>query len=63
MVFTVGADVDEKQVFLAVKNGFGDLKREPLLIPSISQEPPLEKKRQVELFKLKEQAHFILGFL
>ena len=63
MVFTVVGDVDERQVLLAVKNGFGDLKRQPLLIPSISQEPPLQKKRQVELYKLKEQAHFILGFL
>jgi zinc protease len=63
MVFTVVGDVDERQVLLAVKKGFGDLKREPPLIPSISQEPPIQKKRQVELYKLKEQAHFILGFL
>jgi zinc protease len=63
MVFTVVGDVDERQVLLAVKKGFGDLKREPLPIPSIVQEPPLQKKRQVELYKLKEQAHFILGFL
>ena len=63
MVFTVVGDVDERQVLLAVKKGFGDLKREPLLLPSITQEPPIQKKRQVELYKLKEQAHFILGFL
>jgi zinc protease len=63
MVFTVVGDVDERQVLLAVKKEFGDLKREPLLLPSITQEPPIQKKRQVELYKLKEQAHFILGFL
>jgi zinc protease len=63
MVFTVVGDVDEKQVLLAVKKGFGDLKRGHLPIPSISQEPPLQKKKQAEIHKLKEQAHFILGFL
>jgi zinc protease len=63
MVFTVVGDVDEKQVLLAVKKGFGDLKREPLFIPSVAQEPSIQKKRQVEIYKLKEQAHFILGFL
>jgi zinc protease len=63
MVFTVVGDVDERQVLLAVKKEFGDLKREPLFIPSVTQEPRIQKKRQVELYKLKEQAHFILGFL
>jgi zinc protease len=63
MVITVVGDVDEKKVLLAVKKGFGDLKRGHFAIPSISQEPPLQKKRQVEIYKQKEQAHFILGFL
>jgi zinc protease len=63
MVITVVGDVDLKQVLLAVKKGFGDLKREPLRIPSISPELPLQKKKQAEIVKMKEQAHFVLGFL
>jgi len=63
MVLTVVGDVDQKQILLAVKQGFGELKRESLHIPSISQEPPLQKKRQAEIVKMKEQAHFVLGFL
>ena len=63
MVLTVVGDVDQKQVVLAIKKGLGDFKREPLLTPSISQEPLLQKKRQVEMHKVKEQAHFVLGFL
>ena len=63
MVFTVVGDIDQKQVVLAIKKGLGDFKREPLLTPSILQEPPLQKKRQAEMVKVKEQAHFVLGFL
>jgi zinc protease len=63
MVLTVVGDVDQKQVVLAAKKGFGDLKTESLHLPSISQEPPLQKKRQTEIVKMKEQAHFVLGFL
>ena len=63
MVLTVVGDVDQKQVVLAVKKGFGDLRRESLSASSISQELPLQKKRQAEMVKMKEQAHFVLGFL
>ena len=63
MVLTVVGDVDQKKVLHAVKKGFGDLKRDSLRLHSISQEPPLQKKRQAEIIKVKEQAHFILGFL
>jgi zinc protease len=63
MILTVVGDVDQKQVLVAVKKGFGDLKRESLRVPTISQEPPLQKKRQAEIVKMKEQAHFVLGFL
>ena len=63
MVFTVVGDVDQSQVLLAVKKGFGDLKKESLSTPSISQEPPLQTKRRAEIVKTKEQAHFVLGFL
>ena len=63
MVLTVVGDVDKKQVVSAVKKGFGDLKKESPRVPIISQEPPLRKKRQAEIVKMKEQAHFVLGFL
>ena len=63
MILTVVGDVDRKQVLVAVKKGFGDLKRESLRIPSISQELPILKKRRAEIVKMKEQAHFVLGFL
>jgi len=63
MVLTVVGDVDERQVVLAVKKGFGDLRTEPLRFPLISQEPPLQKKRVAALIKRQEQAHFVLGFL
>jgi zinc protease len=63
MVFTVVGDVNQNQVLLAVKKGFGDLKKESLSTPSILQEPPLQTKRRAEIVKTKEQAHFVLGFL
>ena len=63
MVLTVVGDVDQRQVVLAVKKGFGDLQAESLRVPLISQEIPFRKKRVAELVKLKEQAHFVLGFL
>jgi zinc protease len=63
MVITVVGDVDQSQVILAVKKGFGDLKAKTFRVPVISQEPSRQKKRRAELFKQKEQAHFVLGFL
>jgi zinc protease len=63
MVLTVVGDVDQRRVLAAVKQGLGDLKRGSLHGPSISQETPLQKKRQTEITKMKEQAHFVLGFL
>ena len=63
MVLAVVGDVDQKEVILAVKKGFGDLKAESLRVPFVSQEPPLHQKREAEMVKKKEQAHFVLGFL
>jgi zinc protease len=63
MILTVVGDVDQEQVLLAAKQGVGGLKRESLYVPSILQEPPIQKKRQAEIVKRKEQAHFVLGFL
>jgi len=63
MVLTVVGDVDEKKVVLAVQKGFGDLKKGFFSPPPVPQEPPLEKMRRTEIYKAKEQAHFVLGFL
>jgi zinc protease len=63
MVFTVVGDVDEKQVLLAAPKGFGGLERRPFLSPSIPQETPPQQMRRAEIYKTKEQAHFVLGFL
>ena len=63
MVLTVVGDVDGEQVIHAVKKGLGDLKRGTFVSHSIPQEPPLQKIRRSEIYKIKEQSHFILGFL
>ena len=63
MVLTIVGDVDQKQVVSAVKKGFGDLKKESLHVPYVLREPPLQKMRRAEMVKMKEQAHFVLGFL
>jgi zinc protease len=63
MVLTVIGDVDSNQVLLSAKRGFGSLPRGNFVLPSISQEPPFQKIRRSEIYKEKEQAHFILGFL
>jgi zinc protease len=63
MIITVVGDVDQTKVHLAVKKGFGDLKRESPSAPSISQEFLVQRMRKAEIIKMKEQAHFVLGFL
>ncbi len=63
MALTVVGDVDQRRVLAAVKQGFGDLKRTFLQGFPVSQESPAGEKRRAEIIKMKEQAHFILGFL
>ena len=63
MVLTVVGDVDAKQVVDSVKKGLGDLRRGDFVQPSIPQEPFIQKIRRSEIYKTKEQAHFVLGFL
>jgi len=63
MVLTVVGDVDAKQVVDSVKKGLGDLRRGDFVQPSIPQEPSIQKIRRSEIYKTKEQAHFVLGFL
>jgi zinc protease len=63
MVVTVVGDVDTTQVLLSVKKGFGGLPRGSFVFPSIPQEPSFQKMKRAEVYKEKEQAHFVLGFL
>jgi zinc protease len=63
MVLTVVGDVDSNQVLLLVKKGFEDLPRGRFVHPIISQEQSFQKIRRSEIYKEKEQAHFVLGFL
>ncbi len=63
MVLTVVGDVDSNQIVESVKRGFGDLRRRDVVRPSIPQEPSFQKTRRSEIYKTKEQAHFVLGFL
>jgi zinc protease len=63
MVLTVVGDVEPKQVILAVKKGFEDLKRGDFSPPFIPQETSLRQMRRSEIYQKKEQAHFVLGFL
>ena len=63
MVLTVVGDVDSNQVVESVEKGFGDLKRGDVFHPSLPQEISFEETRRSEIYKTKEQAHFVLGFL
>jgi zinc protease len=63
MVLTVAGDVDEKQVAAAVQKEFGSFRKGGYTPPPVPQEPPLQKVKRSEIYKTKEQAHFVLGFL
>src|SRR4030065_857264 len=63
MVLTVVGDVETKQVVLATRKAFGDLKRGGVSFPPIPLESPLPQMRRSENYQKKEQAHFVLGFL
>jgi len=63
LVLTVVGDVDFNQVVDSAKKGFGDLVGKDVVGPSIPEEPSLQKIRRSEIYKAKEQAHFVLGFL
>ena len=63
MVLTVVGDVDTRQVVLAAKKAFADLKKGSFSIPSIPQETAFHQIRRSEIYLKKEQAHFVLGFL
>jgi zinc protease len=63
MVITVVGDADPSQVVLSIKKGFGNLTRGGFALPSIPEESSSKKIKKSEIYKEKEQAHFVLGFL
>jgi len=62
MVLTIVGDVDLNQVITAVQKEFGKMQKSNFKPPEIPREPPPQKTRKSEIFKEKEQAHFVLGF-
>ena len=63
MVLTVVGDIDAKELVQAVQEGFGDLKKGFFSTPAVPQESPLARTTMAEIYKPKEQAHFVFGFL
>ena len=63
MVLTIVGDVDPNQVVSAVKKEFGILPGGRFVPPSVPEETALQKIKIAELYREKEQAHFVLGFL
>ena len=62
MVLTVVGDVDVNQVASTVQKEFGKIQKGNFVPPELPREPPLQKTRKSEVYKEKEQAHFVLGF-
>jgi zinc protease len=62
MVLTVVGDVDLNQVAAAVQKEFGKIQKSNFVPPELPKETPLQKTRKSEVYKEKEQAHFVLGF-
>ncbi len=62
MILTIVGDVGLTQVATAVQKEFGKMQKTNFKPPEVPKEPPLQKTRKSEVFKEKEQAHFVLGF-
>lgn len=62
MIITLVGDVDLDQAASAVQKEFGKIQKTGFTPPEIPKEPPLLKTRKSEVYKEKEQAHFVLGF-
>lgn len=62
MVLTIVGDVDLNQATSAVQKEFGKMQKTNFKPPEVPREPPLQKTRKSEIYKEKEQAHFVLGF-
>ncbi len=62
MIITVVGDVEVHQVTSAIEKEFGKIPRTQWIPPTSIKEPPLEKIRKTEIYREKEQAHFVIGF-
>ncbi len=62
MVLTLVGDVNLDQVISSVKKEFGHLPKKRFTPPDIPGDPSLREIKKLEVFKKKEQAHFVLGF-
>ena len=62
LVLTVVGDIDTEQVLQAAQNTLGELKG-TFSRPPVGQESPPQGIRKAEIYRQKEQAHFVLGFL
>jgi len=63
MVLSVVGDVEEKQVVRAAEERFGDLRGGSRLYPSGMRGRLSQKVKKNEIYRTKEQAHFVLGFI
>jgi zinc protease len=62
MVLTVVGDIDVDQVTSAAQKEFEKIERSNFIPPEVVREPLLQKTKKSEVYKEKEQAHFVLGF-
>ncbi len=62
MVLTIVGDVTLSQVLSYAKKEFGDLPKKGIAMPHISIDSFPKEVKKKEVFKKKEQAHFVLGF-
>lgn len=63
MVISIVGDIDQNQAIEAIKKEFEGLERRGLTFPDIKPEPVSSKIKKAEIYKEKQQAHFVLGFL
>jgi len=62
MVLTIVGDVNLSQVLSYVKNEFGGIPKKGVALPKIPTDSFPKEVKKREVFKKKEQAHFVLGF-
>jgi zinc protease len=62
MVLTIVGDVDIHQVVESIKKGLGGLRKRGFVSPDVPVDSPPQKINRTEMFREKEQAHFVLGF-
>ncbi|MGQ9776146.1 MAG: M16 family metallopeptidase [Thermodesulfobacteriota bacterium] len=62
LVLTFVGDVNINKVLTSVKKEFSYLPKKEFTLPQISIQSPPEEIKKKEIFRKKEQAHFVLGF-